>query len=279
MGNIKQPVRESKNKTTSNKERRTLLKKRFALSFLDLEILQNELTIKGMHKGFPDILSSPEFLSQLVDAIKNNPRLLYDETYVIQKHPRLIYKGKSFIKVIIHKLQVKLLEAMRSSYSRPGSLDECLDAMDWILKIFDATKVGFLDLVTYHLLKGRPRKIPMSTNIKTELNAKWTTFRDKGLKILEPRYRNSHAKLNAIVKFVKEISSDFSCQVDDEDLQELSLHFHKKAPLLHVLFGYLTGIIKPPRGKREAKAKQFAYRVKRVRHILKTYELPNGHKN
>lgn len=187
MSNIKQPVKESKNKTTSSEERRTLLKKRLAPQFLDLEILENELTIKGMQEGHPDILSLP--LQEIIDAIKDNPRLLYDETYVIQKHPLWNYKGESYIKVIINKLQVKFLEAMRSPYYNPGSLDECLDAMDWILKIFNAAKTGLLGLAIQPFKKGRPRKIPVPTTIRTELKTKWNTFRDKGLKVLKPLSR------------------------------------------------------------------------------------------
>lgn len=258
-----------------NNKRKTSFKKKLALHrFLDLELLKDELTRKGMQKGHPDILSSPRFLQQLVDAIKDNPRLLYDEIYVTQNHKLLIYKGESYIKVVINKLLVKLLAVMHSPKSRPLSIEECSKAMDWILKIFEAAKVGVSNFVMQSFPRGRPRKASVPIN-ETE----WNTFRDKGMRVLGTRRRKSYDKFKTLCIFVKEISSDFSCQVDDKDLEELSLHYHKHDPLLRVLFGYLKGLIKPPQGKKEAKAKKFAYRVKRVTHILKTSKMSSGHKN
>jgi hypothetical protein len=145
-------------------------------------------------------------------------------------------------------------------------LEKLKEAAKWAEKTIKALSTG----LTYKDIAGRNRKPPLSYPDKIDIATKWKMFHDKGMQTLKPHFGKSYQKIYALQKLCEEVKKyTISYQANYNELDELVSHTFKKEPLLKVLFGYLTGIIKPPKkGSKTPKKKQFAYRIKTVNRVL-----------
>jgi hypothetical protein len=130
---------------------------------------------KYPQEGFPDVLGFP--LEDFVKAIREEPKLLYEEKYILDYRPELIYQGHSLVKVIIDKLQLVFSKVS----SDPNSIRRAIEAKGWIEQFFDAAKHG----ITHRLVfpGGKPRKT--RNTIKQEYDAlcvRLTNFFLRGFK-------------------------------------------------------------------------------------------------
>lgn len=195
-------------------------------------------------------------------------------TEAIRKNP--LYMHDKRIHAIIEFCQGSRAKWMNLKHKEGLDLNTFIE---WSNQVFDAISKGLKSYTKFR----RPHK-HANPFLLTNYRDRWKHFYDKGIQVLgNRRYRKSYEKINALAKFVIEISTDLPIKIDYINLDELVSHVRKNEPLLKVLFGYLQGIVEPPRkGKRttaKKKEKQFAYMVKKVNRILKTSKTTNETKN
>jgi len=169
-------------RTKNSKETKKNIKSKIKRPKSRAEILISteiqDLFTEDSKKGFPDFLECNELLEILINEIRNEPRLLYDEIYVINNRPNLAYHGHSIIKIIINKLR----RAFITSKEKPDStetwedfdkfvdafrnvdVNRLIEAREWLIKIFDAAISGLKDIVDFP--GGRPKR--SGQNIKQE---------------------------------------------------------------------------------------------------------------
>jgi len=99
-------------------------------------------------EGFPDILGFS--LERAVKAVREEPKLLYDENYILNLKPELVCQGESFIKVIIERLQNVFIETLQNpNTTETEKIKRIVEAREWIKKLFDAAKFGIIDQVDF----------------------------------------------------------------------------------------------------------------------------------
>ena len=85
-------------------------------------------------KYFPDILKETELLKNIVNQIKLEPRILYDENYVKGWKDDLTIERESKIKIIINLLQ-SILNELENSKTIPSykkNFDRWTKAKQWL---------------------------------------------------------------------------------------------------------------------------------------------------
>lgn len=102
-------------------------------------------------KYFPDILKETELLHSIIDQIKLEPRILYDESYVKGWKDELTLERESKVKIIINLLQAVLneLENSNTFLSTKKNFDRWTEAKEWLRAIFTAASSGSLSKLVY----------------------------------------------------------------------------------------------------------------------------------
>ena len=102
-------------------------------------------------KYFPDILKETELLKNIVNQIKLEPRILYDENYVKGWKDDLTIERESKIKIIINLLQ-SILNELENSKTIPSykkNFDRWTKAKQWLNEIFSAASSGSRSKLVY----------------------------------------------------------------------------------------------------------------------------------
>ena len=91
-------------------------------------------------KYYPDILKEVELLESIVEQIKLEPRILYDESYVKGWKDELTLERESLVKIVINLLQSVLneLETAYTLLSSKKNFDRWSEAKNWLKAIFSA---------------------------------------------------------------------------------------------------------------------------------------------
>ena len=102
-------------------------------------------------KYYPDILKETELLHSIIDQIKLEPRILYDESYVKGWKDELTIERESKVKIIINLLQAVLneLENSNTFLSTKKNFDRWTEAKGWLRAIFTAASSGSLSKLVY----------------------------------------------------------------------------------------------------------------------------------
>lgn len=126
-------------------------------------------------KYFPDILKEVELLESIVEQIKIEPRILYDENYVKGWKDELTLERESKVKIVINLLQSVLneLENSNTLMSSKRNFDRWTDAKQWLKAIFSAASSGSLAKLVYHGLDGE------SSPSDSKLLSEFTSLRNK----------------------------------------------------------------------------------------------------
>ena len=102
-------------------------------------------------KYYPDILKETELLGSIIEQIKLEPRILYDESYVKGWKDELTLERESKVKIIINLLQSVLneLENSNTLLSSKKNFDRWTEAKNWLKAIFTAASSGSLSKLVY----------------------------------------------------------------------------------------------------------------------------------
>ena len=122
-------------------------------------------------KYFPDILKETELLESVVEQIKLEPRVLYDESYVKGWRDELIIERESKVKIVINLLQSVLneLENSNTLLSTKRNFDRWTDAKQWLKAIFSAASSGSLSKLVYFGLDGE--SFPSDSKLLSEFTS------------------------------------------------------------------------------------------------------------
>ena len=103
-------------------------------------------------KYYPDILKEIDLLENIVEQIKLEPRILYDESYVKGWKDDLTLERESLIKIVINLLQSVLneLESAHTLLSSKKNFDRWSEAKNWLKSIFEAASSGSLSKLVYY---------------------------------------------------------------------------------------------------------------------------------
>lgn len=103
-------------------------------------------------KYYPDILKEKELLQFIINQIKLEPRILYDESYVKGWKDELTLERESKVKIIINLLQSVLneLENSNTLLSSKKNFDRWTEAKNWLKAIFTAASSGSLSKLVYY---------------------------------------------------------------------------------------------------------------------------------
>ena len=103
-------------------------------------------------KYYPDILKEVDLLENIVEQIKLEPRILYDESYVKGWKDDLTLERESLIKIVINLLQSVLneLESAHTLLSSKKNFDRWSEAKNWLKSIFEAASSGSLSKLVYY---------------------------------------------------------------------------------------------------------------------------------
>ena len=103
-------------------------------------------------KYYPDILKEVDLLESLVEQIKEEPRILYDENYVKGWKDELTIERESIVKIVINLLQSVLneLESAHTLLSSKKNFDRWSEAKNWLKAIFEAASSGSLSKLVYY---------------------------------------------------------------------------------------------------------------------------------
>ena len=103
-------------------------------------------------KYYPDILKEIDLLENIVEQIKLEPRILYDESYVKGWKDELTLERESLIKIVINLLQSVLneLESAHTLLSSKKNFDRWSEAKNWLKSIFEAASSGSLSKLVYY---------------------------------------------------------------------------------------------------------------------------------
>ena len=103
-------------------------------------------------KYYPDILKEIELLESIVEQIKLEPRILYDESYVKGWKDELTLERESLVKIVINLLQSVLneLETAHTLLSFKKNFDRWSEAKNWLKAIFSAASSGSLSKLVYY---------------------------------------------------------------------------------------------------------------------------------
>ena len=125
-------------------------KKKFLTKIKNLEDISVSVEYYK-EKYFPDILKEKVLLEYLVEQIKLDPRILYDESYVKGWKDELTLERESKVKIVINLLQSVLNELENSStlLSTKKNFDRWTEAKYWLKEIFTAASSGSLSKLVY----------------------------------------------------------------------------------------------------------------------------------
>ena len=104
-------------------------------------------------KYYPDIFKGEvDLLESLVEQIKEEPRILYDENYVKGWKDELTIERESIVKIVINLLQSVLneLESAHTLLSSKKNFDRWSEAKNWLKAIFEAASSGSLSKLVYY---------------------------------------------------------------------------------------------------------------------------------
>ena len=107
---------------------------------------------KRQDKYYPDILKEVDLLENLVEQIKEEPRILYDENYVKGWKDELTIERESLVKIVINLLQSVLneLDSAHTLLSSKKNFDRWSEAKNWLKAIFEAASSGSLSKLVYY---------------------------------------------------------------------------------------------------------------------------------
>ncbi len=135
---------------------------------------------------------------------------------------------------------------------------------DWSKEIFKAINKG---LDEPKGKPGRSRKIPL-VDLNLTLANKWEVFRDKGMKALKPRYRDSNKeRLDELISFLKSNQFDFPRQCDEEALKKIN-YMHKREARLKLVLGYCEKLIDIPTNSPPSDPKAYLQHRKEIKRQL-----------
>ncbi len=122
-------------------------------------------------KYFPDILKETELLKSIVNQIKLEPRILYDENYVKGWKDDLTIERESKIKIIINLLQSILneLENSNTVSSYKKNFDRWTKAKEWLNDIFSAASSGSRSKLIYFGPCGE--NLPSDSKLSSEFKS------------------------------------------------------------------------------------------------------------
>ena len=94
-------------------------------------------------KYYPDILKEVDLLENLVEQIKEEPRILYDENYVKGWKDELTIERESLVKIVINLLQSVLneLDSAHTLLSSKKNFDRWSEAKNWLKAIFELSLI------------------------------------------------------------------------------------------------------------------------------------------
>ena len=122
-------------------------------------------------KYYPDILKEVDLLENLVEQIKEEPRILYDENYVKGWKDELTIERESLVKIVINLLQSVLneLDSAHTLLSSKKNFDRWSEAKNWLKAIFEAASSGSLSKLVYY--GPDADKSPTDKRLLTEFNS------------------------------------------------------------------------------------------------------------
>ena len=122
-------------------------------------------------KYFPDILKEKELLESIVEQIKLEPRILYDENYVKGWKDELTLESESKVKIVINLLQSVLneLEDSNTLLKSKKNFDRWTEAKNWLKSIFAAASSGSLSKLLYFGLDAEGS--PSDAKLLSEFNS------------------------------------------------------------------------------------------------------------
>ena len=122
-------------------------------------------------KYYPDILKEVDLLESLVEQIKEEPRILYDENYVKGWKDELTIERESIVKIVINLLQSVLneLESAHTMLSSKKNFDRWSEAKNWLKAIFEAASSGSLSKLVYY--GPNADKSPTDKRLLAEFNS------------------------------------------------------------------------------------------------------------
>lgn len=174
-------------------------------------------------KYYPDILKEKDLLESIINQIRLEPRILYDESYVKGWKDELTLERESKVKIIINLLQSVLneLENSNTLNSSKKNFDRWSEAKNWLKKIFTAASSGSLSKLVY--FGPDAESFPSDSKLLSEflsLRLKIEKFFNKFYPfILESGKRKKNAPIN--------ISKHTNTLVIDEALGVFATRYHK----------------------------------------------------
>ena len=122
-------------------------------------------------KYFPDILKEKELLNNIVNQIRLEPRILYDENYVKGWKDDLTIERESKVKIVVNLLHSTLneLEDSKTDAKSKKNFERWLEAKNWLKEIFNAASSGSVSKLVYYGLKAEG--FPSDSKLLLEFNS------------------------------------------------------------------------------------------------------------
>ena len=122
-------------------------------------------------KYYPDILKETVLLENIVNQIKLEPRILYDENYVKGWKDDLTIERESKVKVVINLLHSVLneLEDSKTALKSKKNFERWNKAKNWLKAIFNAASSGSASKLVYFGLDAEG--FPSDAKLLSEFNS------------------------------------------------------------------------------------------------------------
>lgn len=176
-------------------------------------------------KYYPDILKEVDLLENIVEQIKLEPRILYDESYVKGWKDELTLERESLIKIVINLLQSVLneLESAHTLLSSKKNFDRWSEAKNWLKSIFEAASSGSLSKLVYY--GPDADKSPTDKKLLSE----FTSLKNKIEKFFNKYYPFFLESANKTNKGVIMLSNHVNTLLIDEALCNFAIIYQKSS--------------------------------------------------
>jgi hypothetical protein len=174
-------------------------------------------------KYYPDILKEKDLLHSIVEQIKLEPRILYDESYVKGWKDELTLERESKVKIVINLLQSVLNELENSStlLSTKKNFERWTQAKNWLKAIFTAASSGSLSKLVY--FGPDAENFPSDSKLLSEFVSLRSKIDKFFIKFYPYILDNSNKKRSSTIMLSKHVNT----LIIDEALGIFATRYHK----------------------------------------------------